>query len=192
MKKMLPFLPALLLLLLSCKSKEKTKDESFFPVLSFIKGQVNHVDTSLYQIMKLNIIDSSRVDTEYVRREDFRELAKDFLEIPDLADPTYSKRFQEERILDNNLGRILMIYLPTDREKETVQRQEVLVTPDEGIGKMNSVIINYYSNTKDSSVEKKMLWRVDQSFQVTTITQKPGMPESITTTKVVWNESAEQ
>ncbi len=194
-KKLLVCIPVVMLALYACKpkaSKESEKNGDFFPVLSFIRGQVNHVDTSFYQIMKFTRIDSVREDTEYIKREDFRMLAKDFLEIPDLSEPMYSKRFKEERILDEDLGRVLIIYIPIDPAKELIQRQEVLVTPSEGIGKMNSVIINYFSVTKDSSVDKRMLWRVDQSFQVTTNTQKPGIPESTNTIKVVWNEQTDQ
>ena len=73
------------LALFACKSKKEEVKETFFPVLSFIKSQVAHVDTSLYPIIKLTFIDSTRTDTEYIKREDFRSLAKDFLELPDLT-----------------------------------------------------------------------------------------------------------
>lgn len=192
MKKLLLSIPTLLIVLIACKSKEKKTDTSYFPVLTVIKGQVNHVDTSLYQIMKFTPIDSVRTDTEYIRREDFRALAKDFLEIPDITEPVYQGRFEESRILDKDLNRVLITYIPNDPSKELIQRQEVLVIPSEGIGTMDNVIVNYFSNTRDSSVEKKMLWKMNQYFQVTTIKQKPGMPETITTTKVVWNEQGFQ
>ena len=182
MKKLLLSIPTLLIVLIACKSKEKKTDTSYFPVLTVIKGQVNHVDTSLYQIMKFTPIDSVRTDTEYIRREDFRALAKDFLEIPDITEPVYQGRFEESRILDKDLNRVLITYIPNDPSKELIQRQEVLVIPSEGIGTMDNVIVNYFSNTRDSSVEKKMLWKMNQYFQVTTIKQKPGMPETITTT----------
>jgi hypothetical protein len=192
MKKLLSTIPTLLVVLLACKSKEKKTEEGYFPVLTVIKGQINHIDTSLYQIVKYTPVDSVRSDTEYIRREDFRALAKDFLDIPDIAESSYNGRFEEIRLLDKDLGRVLITYVPRDPTKELIQRQEVLVIPSEGIGTMDNVIINYFSTTKDSSIEKKMLWKMNQYFQVTTIKQLPGKPETITTTKVVWNEPSFQ
>ncbi len=192
MKKLLLTIPTLVIILIACKSKEKKEDAGYFPVLTVIKGQVNHVDTSLYQIIKLTPIDSVRTDTEYIRREDFRALAKDFLEIPDITDPSFKGRFEETRLLDRDLNRVLITYIPVDATKELIQREEVLVIPSEGIGTMDNLIINYVSNTRDSSVEKKMLWKMNQYFQVTTIKQKPGMPETISTTKVIWGEQSDQ
>jgi hypothetical protein len=195
MKKLV--IPGLFLaLLLSCGQKDKSSsgDESFFPVLSFIQSQVAHVDTSLYQIIQLNIIDSTRTDTIYISREQFRGAAKDFLELPDLAEKKYAKRYKEEKIYDETMNRAVFIYKPNDPKNEVVLRQELVVTPDPygGNGKVNNIIIDFVAGNRDSLVEKKMLWQADKSFQVTTIRQKPGQPETISTTKVIWNESEEQ
>lgn len=181
-----------ILFTVACNSKKNKEEKVLFPVLSFLQSQVAHVDTSLYSIMKLNYIDSTRTDTEYIRRDNFRQLARDFLEIPDLTASKFRKRFREEKRFDETLGRVVISYLPENPEKEQLQRQEILISPDPTGDRVNSIIIDFISNTRDSSVEKKMLWRVDRSFQVTTIKQKPGMPETVTITKVIWNEPADQ
>jgi hypothetical protein len=190
MKKFLFTVP-LFIFIISCGNKkdERATEEDIFPVLSFIKSQVAHVDTSFYQIVKLNIIDSTHTDTTYVKREDFRTLAKDFLELPDLEDKQYRGRFTEKRFFDETLNRIIITCLPNDPSKEIMQRQELVVTPDpfNEEGRVNSIIVHLVSNSRDSSVEKKLLWQADKSFQVTTITQTPNNPEIITTTKIVWN-----
>jgi hypothetical protein len=84
-----------------------------------------------------------------------------------------------------------MIYSPKDAKKEEVQRQEVLIKPQPGTSEdqVTSIFININQSNKDSSIEKKMLWQVDESFQVTTIKQYPGKPEVTSTYKVSWNES---
>lgn len=33
-----------------------------------------------------------------------------------------------------------------------------------------------------------MFWQMDKSFQITTISQKPGQPEKTKIIKVTWNE----
>ena len=66
-----------------CSCKQKKNDA--FPAIDFIKAQVANVDTSLYRILKLVSVTDSTYDTTFVKREEFRHLAKDFLETPDIS-----------------------------------------------------------------------------------------------------------
>jgi hypothetical protein len=180
----------LLALLFACKHKKKEKPESdrFFPVLSFIKSQVADVDTSLYSIKKITYIDSARSDTVFYRREQFRELASDFLNLPDISTPEYEDRFTEQRQFDETMNRAILRYQPVNADKEEIQLEELLIKPDPSEDKVTSIIINYSKSSRDSSIQKKMLWQVNRSFQVTSTRQLPGQPETELTYKVIWND----
>lgn len=193
MKKYFAFLLSLLFLLAACKSDEKEPEKKFVSVLSLIKSQVAHVDTSLYSIVKIVKKDSLPDDTTYIRREEFESVATDFLSIPDLSDKRVSKKYKEETMYDNTINRVIISYTPLDPSKEEIQKQELLVTPDIARGdKVNNIIITKIINNRDSLMQKNMLWQLDKSFQVVTTLQKPGRPESITVMKVSWNEDPEQ
>lgn len=179
----------LLLSFIACKQKEKSAKEKFFPVLSFLQSQVREIDTSLYTIRKLVYIDSVKTDTLYLRREQFREAAKDFLSIPDLSSSAYDDRYTEEKRFDETMNRVVLTYSPLKPEKEEIQDQEVLIKPDPAGDKITNIIINSIVNTKDSSVQKRLLWTVDESFQVITTKQLNGQPETTSTIKVVWGEN---
>ncbi len=179
----------LLLSLISCKQKEKNNKEKFFPVLSFIQSQVAEIDTSLHPIRKLVAVDSIQTDTIYIHRERFRETAKDFLSIPDLSSSKYYDRYTEEKQFDETMNRVILTYIPLKPEKEEIQRQEVLIKPDPAGDKITNIIINQIINTKDSLVQKKLFWKVDDSFQVITIKKLNGQPETTTTAKVIWGEN---
>jgi hypothetical protein len=180
-------------LLVSCKSKPKEEPKHFISVLSLINKQVAQIDTSLYSIRKIVTSDSLNSDTTFIRREDFRAAAKDFLEIPDLSDPKVAKRYKEENRYDQLLNRVIITYTPLEPEKEDIQKQEILVTPNIATGdKVNNIIIERVISNRDGFLEKKMFWHTDQSFLITTTTQKPGAPEVTTTTKVTWNEDNNQ
>ena len=184
----------LALIFFACKQK-KTEDEneSFFPVLSFLQSQIADIDTSLYTIKKIVATDSLHSDTTWVNREEFRGLAKDFLAIPDIAGKKYKKLYREEKIYDESMNRVILSYKPIKSDNAEIQKEEILITPDVATGdKVNTIIIDQIVADKNGSLQKKMLWRVDQSFQVTTISQKPGEPESISTLKVTWNEPEEK
>lgn len=174
--------------LLACGHKKKDTGETFFPALSFIQSQVAHVDTSLYFIRKIVSVDSLRSDTLYIRREAFRDEAKDFLSLPDLSASRYKDRYTENSQFDQSINRVLLTYTPADPEKEQIQREDVLIRRDPSGDKVTTIIIHSIVNTRDSLVEKRMLWQVDKSFQVTTMRQLPGQPEVVSTFKVIWNE----
>ncbi|MCW3118221.1 MAG: hypothetical protein JWM28_2303 [Chitinophagaceae bacterium] len=171
--------------LLSCKTKE-AKKESFFPVLSFIKSQVARVDTSLYRIIK-QVSTDSVWDTSYIKREEFRTYAADFLDLPDLSEKTYAAGYEESKFFDASLNRVIISYSPKDKS-QPIQREEVTIEPGQGEpDKVKNIIVDKLVAAKDSStVIKRLLWIVDESFQVTTIIQKPGSQDSIQTMKISW------
>jgi hypothetical protein len=183
-----------LFILVSCKQKDKEPAKSYISVLSLIRKQVAHVDTSLYPIIKIVSHDSLRHDTTFIPREQFAAEAKDFLEIPDLSDKKVAKKYKEEPPrYDQLLGRVIFKYLPLDPDKEEVKSQEFLATPVPGQdARINNVIIIREISNRDSFLQKKMLWQMDRSFQIVTTRQKPGTPEVTTITRVIWNEDPYQ
>ncbi len=171
----------------SCK--EKKEDKKFISIVSLIKKQVAHVDTSLYPIMKIDIIDSLHSDTTYIRREDFGSIAKDFLEIPDLSVQKIAQKYKEEPPrYDELMNRVIISYVPIESEKEEIKKQEMLVTPSGGGDKVNNIIVIREISNRDSFLQKKMLWQLDKYFQIVTTSQKVGKPEKTSVMKVTWNE----
>ena len=175
----------------SCKHKKEEESKNFISVLSLIKKQVAHVDSSLYSIVKVVYTDSLNIDTSYIPREQFAEVAKEFLDIPDLSDKKVAKRYKEEpAVHDEMMNRVIITYTPINPDKEEIKRQELLATPIPGEdARVNNIIIIREISNRDSFLQKKMLWQLDKSFQVVTTSQKPGKPEISTTTKVIWNEA---
>lgn len=178
----------LFIVTLSCKHKKvPEKKEDFFPVSSFIKSQVAEIDTSLNSIKKITYIDSMHSDTEYVPREQFKNLAKDFLDVPDLTDKKYRDRYTEEKLFDETLNRVIITYKPLNPDKEELQKQEVLIVPDPSGDKVSSIFLDRVINNKDGFLQRKLFWEVDKSFEITTISQKPSQPETTSIVKVTWD-----
>lgn len=193
MKKYFVLLLPFILAIVACKSKKKEQEKKFVSVLSLIESQVAHVDTSLYPIIKIEQTDSLPGDTTYIPREEFRAAAKDFLSIPDLSDKNVAKRYKEETLFDETINRVVITYTPQDPDKEEIQKQELLVTPNSATGdKVSNIIINRVISNRDSFMKQNMLWLMDKSFQVATTLQKPGKPEKTTTVKIAWNEGYDQ
>jgi hypothetical protein len=173
----------------SCKQKKEEEAKSFISVLSLIEKQVAHVDTSLYAITKVVYTDSLHSDTAYIPREEFRFVAKEFLDIPDLSAKKVARLYKEETRYDELLNRVIITYTPINPGEVEIKKQELQVTPNIATGdKVNNVLISRVINNRDGFLKKDMLWQMDKSFQIITTTQQPGQPEIITTTKVTWNE----
>jgi|GEM_PF-194495 len=187
-----PIILIVSVILFACKGKKEKNDQEadvkLFPVVSFINSQVAHVDTSLYSIIGIRVTEEGPSDTVYHRREEFRELAKDFTELPDLTDSDYEDRYTKETIYDESMGRLIITMLPVEPAKEEIQRQEVVIRPDPSGDKVTSIIIDWVRNNRDSAIQKRMLWQVDESFQVTTIRQLIAQPETTSTYRVIWNQ----
>ncbi len=171
-----------------CKEKERTGEgtdpSKFFPVLSYIKSQVAHVDTSLYSIIKVITTDSIS-DTTHIPREEFRKEAEEFLTIPDLMEKKSGRYYREEKMYDETLGRVLLTYIP-EKENLELLRQEVVIVPTFGNeDKVRSIIIEKKKDFRDSSVLKRMLWQVDESFQVVSIIEGKDASRIITK-EIIW------
>src|SRR6185295_17891677 len=174
-----------LIFLFSCKQKKN----DVFPAIEFIKGQIANVDTSVYRILKLVPVTDSTYDTTYVKREDFKNLAKDFLETPDIS-KEFGGKYTEERMMNNELGLAVFIATTKDDDLE-VRRQEVRILPDPPNDKIKSIYIERLNDNKDSSVLKRMTWYTDRKFQVITITQKKNEEEKTSVVQVEWNDQGD-
>jgi hypothetical protein len=176
----------------SCKEKKKNEPEKneFIQVKSFLQSQVRHVDTSMYPIIKAEKMNTdSTWDTTYVKREDFRTLANEFLNIPDLTDASIGKNYKEDKLFDNDLNRVIVSYTPQKDNLEIIKEEVVIAIGNAGTDQMHSIIIEKIKDDKDSTILHRLLWQTDEKFQVVRIVEKNGQPVSTKTTEVTWNQT---
>jgi hypothetical protein len=192
-RKNLPVVFAFCLIISWCCKGKKTEEqkELFISAKAIITEQVKHIDTSLYSIIKVTYKDSTHSDTEYIKREDVKLFAKDFLELPEIS----KKKFIEENIPGSSNTLPTISYTPIDPDKEEIQRLYFMIDPglaDQGKSVVKTIYIDRSFTNRDSAVQKILLWQMDKSFQVTTIRQLPGQPETTSTYRIIWNEEDDQ
>ena len=174
------------LALLSCKEKKKDKTEFGISAISIINGQVNKLDTSFYQIMKYDI-QPGKTDTTYMKREEVRKMASDFLSLPDITKDNYAENYTEEKMLDETQN-TLSITATAKNEKLEIQKQILIVPLDaSAAGNVQSIFIDRLVQMNDSTIEQKLFWELDKYFQIGSIIQVGNNPEKIKTVKVTWN-----
>ena len=174
----------------ACKNKKsETGDASgFFSVVSYLQSQARHIDTSLYSITQVRSMQGAR-DTAYLRREDFKAAAQDFLSLPDIASKEFREKYTETKLYDEVLKKVVLSYQPKDRKDvEQITREDVIIEPgDEKGDQVQTIYIETVVNNDDSTVQKKMTWNVNKNFQVIKLVDKKDQPEAVLTTDVTWS-----
>ena len=178
--------PALIVILFAaCKEKKEAKQESPISALSIIKGQLNHLDSSLYEIIKYETADNTS-DSSYLKRDEIRKFAAPFLSLPEIADKNYYENYTEERLIDAQ-QETLSITTTAKNENAEIQKQIIVITlSDVSNGKVQSIFIDRYIPSKDSTVDQKLFWELDKYFSIGSIIEKENQPEKTHFTKVAW------
>lgn len=191
MKKQILFLTTIVLLLSACGNEKAaeadTADGAYFPVVSYLKGQVAFIDSSLYTLIQVNKTGSG-ADTVYLRPEDFKSVSKPFTSLPDITNGKLKEKYTESRLYDETLDRFIITYTPKDLDEELeILRQDVVITPNTGDGdKVESIYIERQQSGGDSTVQQKMSWEVAKGFTIRSIIQKEAAPEKLQNTEVLW------
>lgn len=178
------YLPLLLslFLLAQCKSGDKKEGaDAFFPVASFLKGQVKALDSSLATFTKIESF-NGKTDSVVISRQDAQALARDFMQLPPIDEDDYTETEQ----YDDLIQQVVINQMPKD-QNATIQRQAVLIQPGP-IGeedKVKTIIIDQLLNDKAGPIQKNMMWEVDQKFQITTVT--PQGPRRL---QVIWADGS--
>jgi hypothetical protein len=173
------------ILFTACKEKKEANQEPPISVLSIIKGQLNHLDTSLYGVTKYETADNI-TDTAYLTRDEIRKFAAPFLSLPEIADKNYYKNYTEEKVIDAQQETLSITTIAKNENAEIQKQIIVIALADVSNGKVQSIFVDRHMSSKDSTVEQKLFWELDQYFSIHNIIEKENQPEKTRFTKVAW------
>ena len=89
------------------------------------------------------------------------------------------------------IRKVVITYTPADPKKEEFKKIEMLVSTElnpDGTNKVSNILAERIISNREGFLQKKLLWKMDRSFLVVTVSQAPGKPEISSTTRVTWNE----
>ena len=190
MKNYLTGLVLTIVLLTACNEKKDSKKEeeskeSPISALSIIKGQLNHLDTSIYEVKKYETT-NNRTDSTYLKRDEIRKVAEPFLTLPEIADQKYSEKYTETRLIDAQQNTLNITSIATSDTAE-VQKQIIIISLSPTTNStVQSLFIDRYLSRGDSTIQQKLFWEIDKYFSIGSIIEKENQPEKIHTTKVTW------
>jgi hypothetical protein len=180
-------LPVLaVILMIGCNERKEEKQEPRISAISIIKGQLNKLDSSLYEFKKIERTEI-KSDTTYLRRDEIRKLAAPFLSLPDIADQNLYKKYSEERLIQADQETLSITSTLKENEEGEIQRQMLIVgLSDISNAQVNSIFIDTYMDAGDSTIEKKLVWEIDKYFTIYTTVQKENQAVKNYFTKVEW------
>src|SRR4029078_11164804 len=101
-------------------------------------------------------------------------------------DKKYYKNYTEERLIDAQ-QETLNITSTAKNENAAIQKQIIIIAlANVSSGKVQSIFIDRYISSKDSTIEQKLFWEIDKYFSIGSIIEKENQPEKTSFTKVVW------
>jgi cell division protein YceG involved in septum cleavage len=172
-------------LMISCKSKKKKENKTFFSVLNYLQAQVKQLDTGNYRFTRIETLNGI-TDTTEMPKSEVSARVHDFISLPDISAAEQKDNYEEANTYDETLGNVLLTYTAKNPD-EAVRSETVMLEPDSsGNTRPVTILINWIESGKDSTVVKDMTWHVNKRFQIVTKTSKPGQQEQIRTLAVKW------
>ncbi|RTL57143.1 MAG: hypothetical protein EKK37_13915 [Sphingobacteriales bacterium] len=167
----------------TARAEEKKKE--FLPVIEFLAGEIKHVDTVPYTLVKYTTI-NDRTDSVIISRPEFRNMTKEFLEI-NIRDDKYKDNYEETSFADNSTGTLSFTYISKSPGIK-LSKVDAYVNPESQ--KITRLYLERNYNGGDTAITKKLLWQTKGNFIIITI-KNINNKESVVQEKIVWDEKEE-
>ena len=192
MKFLLPVI-AIALLLSSCNSASDTKSvdavevaavkQSFFPVTSFLKGEIFNIKSRGINPLKYTTI-NRHTDSAWLKIEDLDAAVHEFLH-PEIDTGNLITLFTEKSFLDQSIDAVTLTYEPAGALPDTMQLKQWFVYIDPTANKVNRIyMVKEVGNNKNL----QLTWVTNKWCKVTSIiTDQNGTSTIEKEEKLFWD-----
>jgi predicted small lipoprotein YifL len=172
--------------LAACGSDEPKKfeqaDKNFYPISSFIKAELQLVDSLPLAVFKYTTKDQ-KSDTQLIAKPDFRKIAESFIS-PDITQEPLKKLYTESVFMDATINMVTFSYTTEDTAAE-IRKIDIFINPE--TDKVKNIYVERISRGGDSTITQKMIWTTGKNFSVSTIRSLKDQPEQTLQEKYVWD-----
>lgn len=187
-------LSVIALLLLSCKNARQpvttvaakdtaTKPQSFFPVTSYIKGEIYNLKKSGINPLKYTTI-NNHTDSAWLKIEDLDAIVQEFLQ-PEIDSANLITLFTEKSFLDQSINAITLTYDPLVTLPDTMQLKhwDVYINPE-----TNKVKRIYMVKEINKNKTLQLTWVNNQWCKILSIiTDENGISKIEKEEKLTWD-----
>ena len=165
---------------------EQMKKDSFFPVTSFIKGQLLTLDSLQVTPLHTTTV-NGKTDSSWIKKNELACLLKDFIS-PEIKETNLTSYFKETSFQDQTINAITFTYDPSAVLPDSVSLRhwDVYIEPE--TGKVTKVYLVKQVKEKDRSITQQLTWKTDKWASINTLLDAPnGNSSLIKTEKFTWN-----
>jgi hypothetical protein len=164
----------------------ETKKDSFFPVTSFIKGQMIVLDS--LPITPLHTVTINHTtDSIWLKKGELIPLLADFLS-PEIKETNLVNYFKETSFNDQTLNAITFTYDPKTTLPDSISLRHWDIYIDPESGKVLKVYMVKELKEKDGIVTQQLTWKTNKWAMITTLLSKPnGNTEILKENKFIWD-----
>lgn len=164
--------------------EDSSSKEPLYPYPQYIQSQIAYLDSVPLGIEKIVYENGVRTDSGFISREQFKELAKEFLE-PDPNIASLRNQYTESSFNDLSLNSIT--FTITSKNPENVlQQADILLNPENK--EVKYIIIKKQAQEGDIKETKSLMWIHNMNFRISTSTIDDDGKESKKEVKVVWDK----
>jgi hypothetical protein len=161
------------------------KAKQFFPVLDYLKGELNNVD-SFATAIKLYTTTNGKTDSTMIQVAQFNGIMQEFLP-PELSKENFEKYYSESSFYDQTTQTSTFTYATKNDDLE-FHRIDVLVQGSESYDKVSSIYMEKFIGGEDSSMIKKMLLVGGKSLMINSETTVGNNKPVTRQEKYVWKD----
>lgn len=162
------------------------KNDSFFPVTEFLKGQIVLLDS--LQVTPLHTIKvNHKTDSIWLKKGALVPMLADFLS-PEINETNLIHYFKEISFEDQTLNAITMTYDPSTAIPDSISLRhwDIYINPE--TGNILKVYIVKQSRKSDGIITQQLTWKTNKWAMITTLFSKPDdSTEILKEDKFIWN-----
>ena len=161
---------------------------SFFPVTSFIKGQILTLDSLPVTPLQLTTV-KGKTDSTWVQKKDLRELLKPFL-TPVIDEKSLTPYFKESSFTDQTINMVTFTYDPKGAlpDSMAILHWDVYISPE--TGNVTKVYIVKKLAQSNQLFTQQLTWQTNKQAKIVTILNKPdGSLELVREVLLTWDFS---
>ena len=168
------------------KSETNSTKVTFFPVTSFLKGQLLVLDSLPVTVLQIKTV-GKKTDSNWLKKENIRPLLEPFIS-QEIGTDNLTAFFKQTKFNDQTVDAITFTYEPITAlpDSITIRHWDVYIQPE--TGKVKTVYLLKKADRDNKKYTQQLTWQTDRWAKIVTILDKPdGSSEVENEMKLVWN-----
>ncbi|HMG83490.1 MAG TPA: hypothetical protein VK559_10690 [Ferruginibacter sp.] len=161
---------------------------NFFPVTSFLKGQLIALDSIPFTPLLYTTIDN-KTDSVWLKKDQLATFLAPFFSV-NIDTTNLIPYFKETKFNDQTVNAITLTYEPLGVLPDSIQLRGWNVYIDSASGNVRSVYLLKQYKEQGQSYIQQLIWTTDKSAKITTILDQPnGDTKLLKEQKIIWDDN---